>query len=55
MTEILAEMVKLTHKLTLLTLGGHVEIKPITIISETVSRETKKLKNEISWITIKAL
>ena len=39
MTEILAEMVKLTHKLILLTLGGHVEIKPITTISEIVFRE----------------
>ena len=39
MTEILSEMVKLTHKLSLLILGGHVMIKHITTISETVFRE----------------
>ena len=39
MAEILAEIVKLTRQLTLLTPGGHVEIKPITKISELVFRE----------------
>ena len=36
MNEMSAEMVKLTHKLTLLTLGGHVEKKPIITICEIV-------------------
>jgi len=39
LAEILAEIVKLTPQLTLLTPGGHVEIKPITTISEIVFRE----------------
>ena len=34
LTEILAEIVKLIHVLTLQTTGGHVEITPITTISE---------------------
>ena len=39
LTEILAEIVKLTNLLTPLTPGGHFEIKSITTISEIVFRE----------------
>ena len=39
LTNILAEIVKLTYKLILLTPGGHSKIKPITTISEKVFRE----------------
>ena len=41
LTDIWAEMVKLTHKLTLLTPGIHVEIQSITKISDIVFREAQ--------------
>ena len=39
LTEILAQIVKLTHCLTLLTPGGHVEINLISTISVILFRE----------------
>ena len=41
LTELLSEIVKLTYQLTLLTLEGHIQIKPIITIFKKVFKEAK--------------